>query len=429
MFEANARLRDRADDANGGTRRSALAGIRVIDMSGWSGQYCGKQFVNLGAEVVLVEPIEGASMRRDGPFVDGRIGAEHSIPFAYYNAGKRSIAMDLDSAEGQSIFKRLIRDADLLIESEKPGVMASRGLDFASLSKIAPRLVMTSITPFGQTGPYANYESEDIVTLALGGLLYLGGYADMPTAVHGNQAYLSAAQFASVASMMGLLAVEADPGSAVGQHIDVSIQECVVMGLETAIQFYDLEKSVRTRGTGQLSMAGVGVFGCIDGAIYLMVGGIASTRFWESTANWLIEQGVPEAVQLLDTKWNSHDYLATPEAKRIFNSLFQPFAAEQTKLELYEAGQARRIPICPVRTPKDILESRQLAYRSFFVSQRHEQTGRIMTVPGAPYRLTATPWTAAGPSPRLGEHTADILSELGYDAAERAGLLKLRVIN
>jgi benzylsuccinate CoA-transferase BbsE subunit len=408
---------------------AALAGIRVVDMSGWSGQYCGKQFADLGADVILVEPIGGSSVRRDGPFIDGKVSPEHSIPFAYYNAGKRGIALDLDSAEGQRIFRRLIRNADLLIESEKPGVMASRGLDFASLSKEAPKLVIASITPFGQTGPYSHYESEDVVALALGGLLYLGGYADMPTAVHGNQAYLSAAQFASVASMMGLLAVEGVPGAVSGRHIDVSVQECVVMGLETAIQFYDLEKSVRTRGTGQLGMAGVGVFKCVDGEIYLMAGGIASTRFWESTAKWLIDEGVAEAAQLLDKRWDSHDYLATPEAKQIFNSLFQPFAAKRTKLDLYETGQAKRIPICPVRTPKDILESRQLAYRDFFVSQRHAQTGRAMRVPGAPYRLTATPWAAAGPSPRLGEHTADILDELGYDATARAALLKTRVIN
>lgn len=422
-------MHGKTTEINVNATNAALAGIRVVDMSGWSGQYCGKQFVDLGAEVILVEPLEGSSVRRDGPFIDGKAGPEQSIPFAYYNAGKRSIAIDLDSAEGQSVFRRLIRNADLLIESERPGVMASRGLDFAALSREAPKLVMTSITPFGQTGPYANYESEDIVTLALGGLLYLGGYADMPTAVHGNQAYLSAAQFASVASMMGLLAVEAAPGSAMGRQIDVSVQECVVMGLETAIQFYDLERSVRTRGTGQLSMAGVGVFKCVDGEIYLMAGGIASTRFWESTANWLIGEGIVGAAQLLDKKWDNHDYLSTPEAKRIFNSLFEPFAATRTKLDLYEAGQAKRIPICPVCTPKDILESRQLAYRNFFVSQRHKQSGRVMSVPGAPYRLTATPWTVAGPSPRLGEHTADILDELGYDAAACAALLKTRVVN
>jgi benzylsuccinate CoA-transferase BbsE subunit len=408
---------------------SALTGVRVVDMSGWSGQYCGKQFVDLGAEVILVESLDGSSVRRDGPFVDGKANIECSIPFAYYNAGKRSIALDLNSAEGQQVFKRLVRRADLLIESEKPRSMASRGLDFSSLAEEAPNLVMTSITPFGQTGPYAPYECEDIVALALGGLLYLGGYADLPTAVHGNQAYLAAAQFASVASMMALLGVKSGTTGDRGFHIDVSVQECVVMGLETAIQFYDLERSVRTRGSGQLSMAGVGVYRCVDGEIYLMAGGIASTRFWENTVSWMIDGGVAEAAQLREEKWQSHDYLMTQEARRTFNSLFEPFAAKRTKLDLYEGGQMRRIPICPVRTPKDILESRQLAFRNFFVTQRHRQTDRLMTVPGAPYRFSVTPWKSEGGSPRLGEHTNEILNDLGYDAIARAALLKARVIN
>jgi benzylsuccinate CoA-transferase BbsE subunit len=422
-------MQGRAPEPATTARPSALTGVRVVDMSGWSGQYCGKQFVDLGADVILVEPLDGSSVRRDGPFVNGTTSIECSIPFAYYNAGKRSVALDLKSVDGQQVFKRLVRGADLLIESEKPGLMASRGLDFSSLSTEAPNLVMTSITPFGQTGPYAHYECEDIVALALGGLLYLGGYADLPTAVHGNQAYLSAAQFASVASMMALLDVKSGSASGRGQHIDVSVQECVVMALETAIQFYDLEKSVRKRGSGQLSMAGVGVYRCLDGEIYLMAGGIASTRFWENTARWLIDEGLAEAAQLLEEKWQSHDYLVTPEAHQTFNSLFQPFAAKRSKLDMYEEGQMRRIPICPVRTPKDILESRQLAFRNFFVTQRHLQTDRLMIVPGAPYRFSATPWKSGPGSPRLGEHTNEILRDLGYDAVARAALLKVKVIN
>ena len=127
--------------------------------------------------------------------------------------------------------------ADLIIETEKPGTMKDRGLDHAALSARNPRLVMTSVTPFGQTGPYAKYEAEDIVALALGGLLYLGGYPDTsPIAAYGNQAYLAAAQFASVASMMALLSVNTGNERA-GRHVDVSIQECVTMGLETAIRY------------------------------------------------------------------------------------------------------------------------------------------------------------------------------------------------
>jgi benzylsuccinate CoA-transferase BbsE subunit len=416
------------DAATSGTP-AALAGVRVLDLSGLAGQYCGKQFADLGADVILVEPVGGSPVRREGPFLGDRAHVEFSLQFAYFNAGKRGIALDLDRPEGQHILRQLAGDADLIIEGEKPGVMERRGLSFASLIASNPKLVMTSVTPFGQTGPYANYEAEDIVALALGGLLYLGGYPDTsPIAAFGNQAYLAAAQFAAVASMMALLAAEKDGGGA-GRHVDVSIQECVTMGLETAIQFYDLEKTVRKRASGEQIMAGVGVFDCADGQIYLMAGGIASTRFWENLVNWLVDEGVDAARQLLEPAWQSHDYLATPEAKTIFRGLFAPFAAKQTKAYLYQTGQSRRIPICPINTPLDILTSRQLEYRRFFVSQEHTPSGRMLTVPGAPYQLQETPWRQARPAPRLGEHTSEILAGLGYDAAARAALLKSGVIN
>jgi benzylsuccinate CoA-transferase BbsE subunit len=412
-----------------GDAPSALSGIRVLDLSGLAGQYCGKQFADLGADVILIEPVDGSPVRREGPFLDDRAHAEFSLQFAYFNAGKRGVAIDLDQPEGQDIVRQLAKDADLIIESEKPGLMERRGFSFESLVASNPKLVMTSITPFGQTGPYASYEAEDIVALALGGLLYLGGYPDTPPiAAYGNQAYLAAAQFASVASMMALLA--ADEGAAgTGRHIDVSIQECVTMGLETAIQYYDLEKTVRKRASGEQIMAGVGVFTCADGQIYLMAGGIASTRFWANLVDWLVDEGVEDARQLLEPVWESHDYLSTPEAKTIFRALFAPFAEKHTKAYLYQTGQSRRIPICPIHTPWDILNSRQLEYRSFFVSQKHTPSGRTLTVPGAPYQLRETPWRQIRPAPRLGEHTSEILAGLGYDATARAALLKSGAIN
>jgi benzylsuccinate CoA-transferase BbsE subunit len=408
---------------------AALAGLRVLDLSGLAGQYCGKQFADLGADVILIEPVNGSPVRREGPFLDDRAHPEFSLPFAYFNGGKRGAAIDLDRPEGQNILRRLAKGADLVIESEKPGLMEKRELGFASLSAVNPRLVMTSITPFGQTGPYADYEAEDIIALALGGLLYLGGYPDVsPIAAYGNQAYLAAAQFASVASMIALLAGgdEEDP---TGRHVDVSIQECVTTGLETAIQYYDLEKTVRKRASGGQIMAGVGVFPCDDGEIYLMAGGIAATRFWENFVNWLVDEGVDGAAQLLEPAWESHDYLSTPEAKTIFSGLFAPFARQHTKAYLYRTGQSRRIPICPINTPRDILANRQLEYRNFFVKQQHTPSGRTLTVPGAPYQLMETPWRQARPAPRLGEHTSEILAGLGYDAVTRAALLKSGVVN
>src|SRR6476659_2124749 len=155
----------------------------------------------------------------------------------------------------------------------------------------------------------------------------------------------------------------------------------------------------------------------------------SSTMIWRNLVLWLMDEGVEAAQRLLEPAWESHDYLAKPEAKAIFGELFAPFARKHTKTYLYQTGQSRRIPICPVNTPRDILTSRQLDYRSFFVSQKHTASGRMLTVPGAPYPLQETPWRQARPAPRLGEHTSDILAGLGYEAAARAALLKSGVIN
>src|SRR5579863_99179 len=126
---------------------SALAGIRVLDLSELAGQYCGKQFADLGADVILIEPVMGSPVRRDGPFIDDRAHTEFSLPFAYFNAGKRGMAIDLDRPEGQRILRQLADGADLIIETEKPGTMTDRGLDHAALAVRNPRLVMTSVTP------------------------------------------------------------------------------------------------------------------------------------------------------------------------------------------------------------------------------------------------------------------------------------------
>jgi benzylsuccinate CoA-transferase BbsE subunit len=403
----------------------ALAGIRVVDMSGLAGQYCGKLFAELGAEVILLEPPGGSETRREGPFLGKKPHTERSLTFSYFNAGKRGIVVDLDRPEGQGIMRRLVERANLVIESEKPGVMAQRGLDYPSLLLDCPDLVMTSITPFGQTGPYAHYECEDLIALALGGLLSLGGYPDSaPIAAHGNQAYLSAAQFAAVASMMALFENANDPTGPRGRNIDVSIQECVVMGLENAVQFFDLERRIRRREAGKQLMAGMGVFACSDGEVYLMAGGIASSSFWENTVKWLVDEGVAGAEALAEPRWKDHDYLVTDEAKHQFGEMFGPFARSKTKSYLYETGQSRRIPICPINTPRDIVENRQLAFRDFFVPLPHPYSGASLKSPGAPYRLDATPWSGGVGAPRLGEHTSDVLSELGYDEETQASFLK-----
>lgn len=407
---------------------SALAGLRVLDLSGASGQYAGKLFADLGAEVLLVEPPGGSPVRRDEPFLDREPGVERSLAFSYFNTGKRGVVIDLDHPEGQQVLRALAARADLLIESERPGVQAARGLGFAALAATAPRLVVTSITPFGQTGPYAHYESEDIVALALGGMLSLGGYPDTPPiAAYGNQAQLAASLFAAVASMMALWAVEGDP-AARGQHIDVSMQECVAMGLENAVQFVDLEGTVRRREGGQQRQAGTGVFDCADGQVYLMAGGIANNRFWGTSTQWLLDEGVSAAEAFKAPQWSDANYLLSEEAKRLFAEVFMPFAKTRTKAQLYRATQSRRIPLCPVATPADLPANAQLQHRGYFTETLHVASGRILLAPGAPYRLSQTPWRIQRPSPRLGEHTSEVLRELGLGEADEARLRAMKVV-
>jgi len=390
----------------------ALSGLRILDLTDATSQYCGKMFGDLGADVILIEPTEGSPARLQAPFLGDRVDPEFSLPFSYYNAGKRSVSLDLESPGGKQAFKDLVRTAHVVLETARPGRMAELGLGYDTLSSINPALIMTSITPFGQTGPYASYAGDDIVALALGGMLHLGGYFDAePMAAHGNQAWLAAAQFAAVSTMMAVFELQRT-GGAVGRHIDVSMQECVVIGMENAIQFYDLEGVIRRREAGQQRWAGVGVFECLDGQVYLMSGGIVPERVRQLTVRWLMESGVDDAESMLDARWAHEDFQMTPEAKADFERFFGAFASTRTKAELYAEGQARRIPICPINTPQDLMQNRQLLSRGIFTALPHAASGRTLEGPGAPYRLSKTPWRAGGAAPLLGEHTADVLGEL-----------------
>lgn len=388
----------------------ALDGMRVLDLSGALGNYAGKLFADLGADVVLVEPPGGSALRREGPYLDDVPGLETSLAFAYHNTSKRGITLDLDDASDQGRLRQLVLSADLLIETAKPGAMAARGLGYEVLTALRPSLVMLSITPFGQTGPYADFEAEDIVALALGGMLSLGGYPDTaPMRVHGDQAIMCANMYGAVA---GMIAVSKAEHTGQGEYIDVSMQEAVVLGMENAIQFYDLEQTVRKRWAGDQRFAGTGVYACSDGYVFLMAGGIGANRFWGRTIKWFADDGMAGVEELLAPRWQEVEFLQSLEAKRIFNELFAPWAAQRTKASLYHAGQARQIPIAPVNTPADIIESPQLDSRGHFVDVARAVGTRTLRMPGAPYKLSGTPWRIQRPAPRLGQHNVEIWAEV-----------------
>lgn len=397
------------------TTPSALDELKVLDLTGDRGNYCGKLFAELGADVILIEPLTGSDLRHRGPYVDDESDLEKSIPFTYHNTSKRSLALDLDAPEAQDVLRRLASEADLILESGPPGQMASRGLSYEALARDNPGLVMTSITPFGQFGPLAHCDAPDLVCLALGGLLYLGGYSDgPPMRAPLEQAHLAGSLFAAVGSMLALLDSE-ETGE--GQHVDVSIQEAVALALENAVQFYELEGRVRRRNGGGQRQAGLGVFPTSDGYVFVMAGGVGGNRFWPNLVEWLRNEGCPQVERIAGPEWNLRDHIESQSAKDTFAEVFGAFASTRTKHYLAENAQRWRVPLAPVNTPADLLDSEQLDHRKFF-QEVTVAPGRAHLAPGAPYQLSVTPWSGSGRAPKLGEHTNEILRELGVAPQE-----------
>lgn len=394
----------------------ALDGITVLDLGGPLGNYCGKLFADLGADVILIEPPQGVPTRHVGPTVRGGKSPEHSLRYQYENTNKRSVVLDLKSPAGREALLRLTAKASVVIESEAPGTMRRYGLDYTALRAVNPAIVMTSITAFGQEGPYAEWLATDLTAMAMGGMMYLAGYPDTaPMVACGEQAVGAANLFAAVATLAAVFDAEV---SGAGQHVDVSMQECVVMGLENAVQFYDLEGTIRKRNAGTQRLAGTGAFRCQDGYVYLMAGGIGSNRFWGVTTEWLISEGLKEAEQFRDARWGDQTFLATDEAKRIFQHVFSPFALRHTKAQLHAKGRERRIPIAPICDASDIASDPQRAHRDYFVNV-NAADGTQLRMPGAPYQLSATPWRLRTGAPTLGQHTEDVLATLTRDARPR----------
>lgn len=405
---------------------SALDGVTVLEVASRHTRYAGKLFGELGADVILVEPPGGSALRSEGPGINGHPESDSSLSFNYYNTSKRGLTLDLDSVAGQKLFRELVTRADLVLEGEKPGAMEHRNLGYDALRRVTPRLVLTSVTPFGQSGPYARFECEDLVAMALGGFMYLSGYPDSePIRAYGEQAYLGAGMYAAVASMLALTTAEL---TGEGDHVDVSMQECVVMAMETAVQYYDLERTVRKRFGAEQRFAGSGVFACKDGYVYMMAAGIGANKFWSYSLAWLMAEGVPGVQRLQGDRWQEIEFVKSDEAKRIFAEVFAPWARQLTKAELYHRGQRHHVPLAPVNGPSDILASPQLAHRGFFIDVPDPRTGSVLRMPGAPYQLSRTPWRFQRPAPAAGQHNAQILGALGRDVQEvqelsRAGII------
>lgn len=391
----------------------ALEGITVLDLSQCiSGPYCTKMLAAFGAEVIKVEkPGEGDVARRMGPFLEDKPHPERSGLFLYLNTGKKSITLDTGSSTGLKIIKELARTADVLVENFEPRVMPGLGLDYETLVKINPRLVMTSISSFGQTGPYRDYKATSIIEYALSGHLYINGEPDRePLQGPGPQPEYQGGLHGFFGTMVALYSRE-DTG--LGQHVDVSTVECMSGFHQFTINYYTYGGEIKRReGNRYSGNAPVTLYPCQDGYVSLS----ASAPLQRELLYALI--GMPELRD--DTRFMTReDLIANADA---FDALVQPWFKERKKDEIFHTCAEWRVPCAPVSNPNDLLDDPHFKARGFWVELDHPEAGRL-TYPGAPFKMSETPWQA-GRAPLLGEHNQEIYCQrLGYT---REDLVKLR---
>ena len=357
----------------------ALAGVRVVDLTARFG-YAAKLYAELGADVVLVEPPGGSPARSLPPF--GAQG-QQSLWFAYRNCGKASIVLDPDNPADCSELAALCASADIVFDDRSQDYWRQRGLGWEMLRAAHPDLVWCAITPFGQTGPAAHADGCDLIAMASGGMAWLTGYEDTgPYAGDCGLATTSSAQYAAV---MAIIAFLGRRNVGAGQFIDVSMQEVMTLGTETAPQFFAMKGVTRKRVGARPKQAGIGVYPCKDGFVFLYAAESGVGRGWNLLAEWIEEAGVPGAAELRDPRWLSNTFKAQPEQVARFDELWNAFAITRDKRALFHEGQRRRIAVSPLNGAADVLEDPHLEARGFFDARGW---------PGAPYQLSATPWRA-----------------------------------
>jgi len=387
------------------TVQSLFSGVRVLDLAGESAVFTGRLLADLGAEVVRVEPPRGDAVRRRRPFLDGREDLEKSLYHLHFNRNKLSVALDLARADDRARFLRLAQTADVVLETAPPGVMDALGIGYETLQATNPGLVYTSVTPFGQSGPFRDYRGNDLTAAAASGLLYLNGFPDDAPAVPGaEQAFKMASLVAACGAGMALVGRQGDPGRR-GRRVDVSVQEAASMAtLQTAnANIYTWHGRIPRR-FGNAS----GIHQCKDGKWISFVLRTGVQETWGDMVEWLQDERIDSPVT--GEAWLDQAFRI--ENRRAVTEAISRLCAKHERSIIFHEGQRRKQLVMSVNDGADLMEDEQLRERSFFVSVPHSELGRTLTDSGSPYRFSSA---AALPQRRaalLGEHNDQILGTL-----------------
>jgi crotonobetainyl-CoA:carnitine CoA-transferase CaiB-like acyl-CoA transferase len=401
----------------------ALSGLKVIEYSEFiSGPYCGKLLADLGAEVIKVEPPgSGDKARSWGPFPQDIPHPEKSGLFLYLNTNKSGVTLNLRSATGRGIFGELVRKADIIVENYPPQETKALGLDYQNLHKINPAVVVISITPFGQTGPYRNYKSCDLISNHMSGEAYTNpesGVADIERQPPLNPPSHASDYYAGLIGAINTMsAIIMRQVTGLGQHVDLSQQETMAYilchqfdnYLDDGVSFYR-ETSKKSFLTSE--------YACKNG--YIMISTFTDA-FWASLVDMM---GNPD--------WAKSEACRSAGSRRNHLGMIKPkvkeWMMEHTIEEINQLAEANRAACVPIQSVKEAVNSELLAARDFFVEVDHKEAGKVK-FPGAPYKLSETPWKIKHPAPMMGEHNDEVYCKmLGYSKDDLVKMKQTGVI-
>lgn len=393
----------------------ALSDLKVVECGDFvSAPYCAKLLADMGAEVIKIEqPGVGDRARAVGPFPDDIPHPERSGLFLYMNTNKLSITLDVSTSQGKSIARRLLKEADVFVENNPPRVMEELGFDYETQRKVNPRLVVTSITPFGQTGPYRDYKAYDINLFHMGGLGYItAGYfgasnSSKPVKGPENQASIVAGIHAAAATLCTLFS-QNKTGS--GQQVDISVMKCIASLIQFPLAWYFAYGHITARENIIYWLDE-----CKDGLINIIS---PRRKDWHRWVDWMMETN-PD---LAKEEW-CQNHESREECWELLDALKGEWLKRLTKQEVFRNGQSRLLPTAIGSTTEDLFNDEHYAARGFFVEVDHPETEKTM-YPGAGYHFSETPWAIVKPAPRLGEHNEEIYCKrLGYTKGD---LVKMR---
>ncbi len=401
----------------------ALDDLLVLDLTHYiAGPYCTKRLADFGARVIKIEPpATGDPGRRLGPFPNDTPHPEKSGLFLHLNTNKESVTLDLKRLRARQLFFRLLEHADIVVENFRPGVMRALQLDYPLLRRVVPNVVMTSITNFGQAGPYRDWRAQDLTLYAMGGEMYSSGSTDRePLKQAPGLTLFQGGSVAAAATMMGVFSARRHN---IGQHLDISLFETQTGSMDrrlTNLVAYQYNgASPAPEDAIPVGVMPSGVYPCKDGFVDIRV----NFRWWERLVAML---EMPELNA--DPRFSTDEARFNLANREAFLKIFETWLMRHTRREVMDKAQQCRIPGTAINMPGEVIEDPHFVEREAFVEVDHPEAGR-WKLPAAPFRPQLTPWRAPRPAPLLGQHTAAVLQELaGIDAAEIEALKRANVI-